>query len=200
MADLERALATHPDHPLAADAQKLGAAILDDWQAWLRDGRLDLPEHTCHGDLKISNLRFAAEPLPRAVCLLDLDTLGPQMMASEMGDAWRSWCNPAGEENPEAVRFDFEIFAASARAWSAHVGDLTSAEAESLVPGIERICLELAARFCADVLNNSYFRENRERFPQPGRHNLVRATSQRRLAALARVERPRCQDLMEGLW
>lgn len=208
MAELESALAECGDHPLHGEAAELGDSILEAWRAWQEDGSLDLPERPCHGDLKVSNLRFAREEGAekiRGVCLLDLDTLGPQTMAAEMGDAWRSWCNPSGEDDPDAVRFDFDLFESSARAWSTHLdrldaAPLTQAEVSSLVPGIERICLELASRFCADALHNSYFRENRELFPDAGRHNLVRATSQRRLASLARAERGRCQDLMEGLF
>lgn len=212
MAELERAVAECPDHPLASAATELAESISEAWGRWREDGRLDLPERPCHGDLKISNLRFTetqTEDGVRGVCLLDLDTLGPQTLAAEMGDAWRSWCNPAGEEEPEAVRFDFGLFAASARAWAVHwarLRDEVSEEAlspeevASLVPGIERICLELSARFCADALRNSYFRENRDRFPEPGRHNLVRATSQHRLAERAREVRGRCEDLLGELF
>lgn len=210
MAELESALADCGDHPLRSEAGALADSILEAWHAWQEDGTLDLPQRPCHGDLKVSNLRFTQEETSdgieiRGVCLLDLDTLGPQTMAAEMGDAWRSWCNPAGEDDPDAVRFDAHFFAASARAWSAHLADpeaapLTQDEVASLVPGIERICLELSARFCADALRNSYFREDRQRFPQAGRHNLVRATSQRRLATLVRSERGRCRDLIQELF
>jgi len=97
-----------------------GSSGLEVWRSGAGSGGgLDLPERACHGDLKISNLRFSAAestgPI-EGVCLLDLDTIGPQTLAAEMGDAWRSWCNPSGEDEPERVRFDFELFAASARA------------------------------------------------------------------------------------
>ena len=212
MAELESAVAECADHRLHGEASRLADSILDAWRVWQEAGSLDLPERPCHGDLKISNLRFVggradvgAAGRIRGRCVLDLDTLGPQTMAAEMGDAWRSWCNPAGEDDPDAVRFDFDFFAASTRSWSAHLcalqrARLSSVEVASLAPGIERICLELAARFCADALRNTYFRETRERFPEVGRHNLVRATSQRRLASLARAERGRCQDLIGELF
>ncbi|MDA8017246.1 MAG: phosphotransferase [Thermoanaerobaculia bacterium] len=202
MTELRSALAERADHPLIEEAGALGASILDGWRLWSRDGRTDLPARSCHGDLKISNLRFASTPsgtAPSGICLLDLDTLGPQTLAAEMGDAWRSWCNPAGEDEPDRVRFDVHLFAASARAWISRMSDLTLQEAESLVPGIERICWELAARFCTDAIRNSYFRENRKRHPEPGRHNLVRAASQCKLAQLVRAERERCIELIEDL-
>ncbi len=181
---LASALEGADGHPLAEPARAVGQEILDRWARW--EGTLDLPDRVCHGDLKISNLRFDASG-DRALCLLDLDTLSALPLAVEMGDAWRSWCNPAGEDDPEACHFDLEIFEASARAWLGAVGELSAVERDSLVPGVERICLELSARFCADAVRNVYFREDRARFPAPGAHNLHRARGQLALARSARV-------------
>jgi len=192
MAELETALTEETDHPLATAAGAVGAEILDRWQSW--DGELDLPRRPCHGDLKVSNLRFDDES--RAVGVLDLDTVGPQALACEMGDAWRSWCNPAGEDDPEKAHLDLDLFTAAARAWLAQAPPLEPVERRSLVPGIERICLELAARFCADALRNSYFRENRQRHPSPGAHNLLRARGQLALARSARELRGECEAVV----
>lgn len=196
MAELERAVAGCAGHPLAAQVREVGGAILDAWGRW--QGSLDLPERPCHGDLKISNLRFAADR-DEGVCLIDLDTLGPQRLADELGDAWRSWCNPAGEDEPARVRFDLDLFRASAEGWLAEAPPLRPDERDSLVPGIERICLELAARFCADaVAEPTYFREDRARFPQQGTHDLHRARVQLALADQARHARAACQAVVEA--
>ena len=186
MATLRSALEAADGHPLAEPVRALGAEILRTWER--RDGDLDQPERVCHGDLKVSNLRFDQDG-SEALCLLDLDTLAALPLSVEMGDAWRSWCNPAGEDQPEASRFDLSLFEASARAWLAEVGPLSALERDSLVPGVERICLELSARFCADAVRNCYFREDRQRHPQPGAHNLRRARSQHQLARSARDQR-----------
>ncbi len=116
-------------------------------------------------------------------------------IACEMGDAWRSWCNPAGEDDPDGT-FDLELFTASARAWLAAAPPLSAGELRSLVPGIERICLELAARFCADAVRNTYFREDRETYPQRGHHNLIRARGQLALAVSARQARAECEAVV----
>ena len=194
MATLRAALGGAHGHPLADDARALGDQILVDWERW--DGDLDQPERVCHGDLKVSNLRFDLSG-SEAVCLLDLDTMAALPLSVEMGDAWRSWCNPAGEEDPQASRFDLSLFEASARAWLAEVGPLAPEERDALVPGIERICLELAARFCADAVRNCYFREDRQRHPQPGAHNLLRARSQHQLARSARERRAEASGIVE---
>lgn len=193
MATLRAALDEADGHPLAGPARELGAGILLDWDRW--EGDLDQPARVCHGDLKVSNLRF--DPSGRdAVCLLDLDTMAALPLSVEMGDAWRSWCNPAGEEDPEASRFDLSLFQASAQAWLSEVGPLSDQERASLVPGVERICLELAARFCADAIRNSYFREDRERHPQRGAHNLLRARSQHQLARSAKAQRAAASEIV----
>ena len=190
MKDLRAALEAADGHRLEGPARELGRSVLDAWERW--DGELDQPVRQCHGDLKISNLRFA-RGRDEAVCLLDLDTLGTMPWSCEMGDAWRSWCNRAGEDDPETTRFDVEIFAASVRGWLAHAPPLEEIERCSLVPAIERICLELVARFCADAVQNSYFRENRERYPLAGDHNLLRARGQWALACSAREQRGACE-------
>ncbi len=194
MTELRDALENADGHPLAEPARTLGAEVLDRWHRW--DGEVGLPARICHGDLKISNLRFDGSG--RAIGLIDLDTLGTMPLAWEMGDAWRSWCNPAGEDDLESCAFDVDLFAASARAWLAHTGDLESRERRSLVPAIEQICLELAGRFCADAVQGSYFREDRERFPVPGSHNLLRARGQLALARSARDVRPVCEALVDS--
>ncbi len=192
MADLRARLEAADGHPLAGPARDVGAQILGDWDAW--EGTLDLPERVCHGDLKISNLRFA-DPGEHAICLIDLDTIEPMALACELGDAWRSWCNPAAEDAP--ARFDLPLFEASARGFLAHAPPLTAAERRSLVPGIERICLELASRFCADAVNQpTYFREDRARYPREGAHNLARARSQLALARSAQGQRSACERIV----
>jgi Ser/Thr protein kinase RdoA (MazF antagonist) len=196
MAELEQALSRSAEHPLGAEARALGARILEDWGKW--EGALELPLRICHGDLKISNLRFdpAGE---RAIALLDLDTVGPMSLASEMGDALRSWCNPAGEDRPEEAALDLGCLEASLRGFLREAPPLQPVERDNLVPAIERICLELAARFCADAVNNSYFREDRARFALPGAHNLHRARAQHCLARSARDRRRECEAILAHL-
>jgi len=153
--------------------------ILEAWRTWA--GRMDLPERHAHGDLKLSNLRFDADG--RGVCLIDLDTLARLSLDVELGDAWRSWCNPVGEDSAEPW-FDLDVFEASASGYLS-VRAITDEEAEALVSGIERICLELASRFCRDVWENRYFGWN-PKFGSRAAHNLHRARGQLALAVSLR--------------
>ncbi|MEO1084433.1 MAG: hypothetical protein AAFY88_09330, partial [Acidobacteriota bacterium] len=76
---------------------------------------------------------------------------------------------------------------------------LEPAERGALVPGIERIALELAARFCADAVQNRYFQEDRRRFVQPGSHNLQKARAQLMFARSANLKRSECERRIEGI-
>jgi Ser/Thr protein kinase RdoA (MazF antagonist) len=154
------------------------------------------PRH-CHGDLKLSNLLFQAEPL-RGVCLVDLDTLGKSTMAFELGDAMRSWCNPRGEDTG-GVRFDLDIFGAAIRGFRAVADDLLTAdERTSIVIGTETVSLELAARFCVDVFRDDYFGWDAARFPSRRAHNLVRARGQLALARAIRAVRAEALEIVHG--
>ena len=140
-----------------------------------------------HGDPKISNLLFAADG--RGLCLVDLDTLAHGPLVPELGDAFRSWCNPGPEDAPEAA-FSLSLFAAALEGYAEHArAFITDEEAASIVDGTIMIYLELAARFAADALNEAYFGWSPERFASRGDHNLARASNQ--LAAARDLDRQR---------
>lgn len=176
MATLQAAVEAHGDHALHAAVAPIADELLARWAAW--EGRLDGPLRVCHGDLKISNLRFDEDGV--GLCLLDLDTMANLSLDIEMGDAMRSWCNPQGEDVTGAV-FERELFAAAMDGWTGAF-DALREDLDALVPAIERICLELSARFAADALNEAYFGWDPSRFASRGEHNLLRARGQLSLA------------------
>ena len=187
---LREALASHRDHRLFAEARPLGEAILD--AAGALPPLPPLPDRTCHGDLKFNNILFAgdAPSSERAHALVDLDTVGPLPLAFELGDAWRSWCNPSGENHAEAT-FDLEVFAASLDGYLGGLGRaLDAAERAALLGGVEWISVELAARFAADALNERYFGWDPSRYPGRGEHNLLRGRSQLSLHRAVLATRP----------
>jgi Ser/Thr protein kinase RdoA (MazF antagonist) len=179
LARLDDAVAAHPAHRLAGDVAPLAAE--------LRAGAAtlpplpELPPRICHGDLKFNNVLFggvAPGDRERPICLVDLDVVGPLSLAFELGDAWRSWCNRAGEDDPRAV-LDLEIFRASLEGYRDGLGRSFGAdERQALLLGVEWVSLGLAARFAADALFESYFGWDASRFAGRGEHNLVRARGQ----------------------
>lgn len=184
-ATLEKSLDEHRAHRLYGAVEPVAREVLaalrppPDFSA--------LPERHAHGDLKLSNLLFTPEG--RGLCLVDLDTVGRMAWPLEMGDALRSWCNPAGEDCPETT-FDVGLFEAAVEGYASRAaGTVSAAEWGRLVDGVLTICRELAARFLADALRESYFGWDAARYATRGDHNLVRGLGQWRLAESARSRR-----------
>jgi Ser/Thr protein kinase RdoA (MazF antagonist) len=179
LAYLEAMVAVHAQHRLHVEVSRLTAAILAGAEALPNIDQV--PERIVHGDPKLNNVMFEAadgDGAERAFAMIDLDTVAPMALHLELGDAWRSWCNHSGED-ANTARFDLAIFEASLRGWAdARPFELTASECQALVHGVEWITLELAARFAADALAESYFGWNRSRFPAAGEHNLLRAHGQ----------------------
>jgi Ser/Thr protein kinase RdoA (MazF antagonist) len=147
-----------------------------------------------HGDPKISNLIFAPDD-DRALCLIDLDTLAHMPVALELGDALRSWCNPATEDAASA-RFVRPFFDAAIVGYAeAAQGLLTPPEWSAIPRGALTITVELAARFCADALRESYFGWNRARYESSSAHNQARTRGQLLLAAGIRAELDALEEL-----
>jgi Ser/Thr protein kinase RdoA (MazF antagonist) len=188
---LDDAVAANPQHRLAVEVGTLAQAI--------RAGAAALPPlpalapRVCHGDLKFNNILFAAAAPPASdqpVCLIDLDVVGPLSLAFELGDAWRSWCNRAGEDEPQAA-LDLEVFRASLDGYRAGRGRALDAdERAGLLLGVEWVSLGLAARFAADALREDYFGWDARRFAGRGEHNLVRARGQWSLHQQLAASRP----------
>ncbi|HEY5666122.1 MAG TPA: phosphotransferase [Gammaproteobacteria bacterium] len=174
---LRLALAEHARHSAHGAVEELADGIFA-----LAEKLEPLPEsplRTVHGDPKISNVIFNAG---RGICLVDLDTIARLPAAIELGDAMRSWCNPAGEDSPDA-RFVLESFRAALEGYRDTAPRLlTEAEWRAVPNATLGITVELAARFAADALNESYFSWDPDRFGGASEHNLTRASSQLKLA------------------
>lgn len=174
---LRQALQSHAGHRLFPAVQALGRELLA--AADTLPALPALPARICHGDLKLNNILFAGHDVSareQALCLIDLDTVGPMPLAFELGDAWRSWCNRSPEDALEAV-LDLEVMRASWEGYRAGQ-QLCPEERTALLLGPEWISLELSIRFATDALAESYFGWNPDRYPGRGEHNLARSRGQ----------------------
>jgi len=196
---LERATQSDRAHRLHAEVAALARRI---FAAVQRLPALPvLPGRVIHGDLKFSNVLFVRDAPGaawRAHALIDLDTLSRLPLWVELGDALRSWCNRRGEDCEEA-ELDLGFLRAAVEGYLAVMGaHVERAELASLVEALERIALELAARFATDALEDRYFGWDREHFPACGEHNLLRARGQLSLAEQARASRDEQRRLLLG--
>ncbi|MCK6371232.1 MAG: phosphotransferase [Gammaproteobacteria bacterium] len=196
LANLRKALETRRDHPryavVEAQARRVFAAARE------LKALPQLAPRVVHGDPKLNNILFTPDAT-RALCLVDLDTLGRMALPLELGDAFRSWCNPAGEDLGGA-RFSLDFFAAALDGYAAQArGFITGDEWRSILTGTLTIYVELAARFCADALNESYFGWNPDAFASRSEHNEARAESQLDAARSLMEQREAAQALLDRL-
>lgn len=191
MRALEAALTRHRDHRNYDRVARMAETILRRCEAL---GALPaVADRIVHGDPKISNVIFGEGG--RAKCFVDLDTLAKMPVYLELGDALRSWCNPAGED-ADAATFSPELFEAAVTGYAQGAAGLLEAdEVSALVPATSTILLELAARFAADALDESYFGFDPVRFATRGDHNLLRAERQLEEATALDAQRA----IVEGL-
>ena len=185
LANLESALNAHGDHPQFDMVEPIAERILE-----MARRLPELPlarERIVHGDPKISNFIFDSDT-DEAIGLVDLDTVASMPIVLELGDAFRSWCNPLGEDTTETT-FSVPFFCAAIGGYARGAPDLLSADEWQALPDATlTIALELAARFAADALQESYFGWNKARFDNASRHNQIRAAGQLCLAEKIRVE------------
>jgi Ser/Thr protein kinase RdoA (MazF antagonist) len=179
-----------------AEAQALGAEVLRHAEA-VRLEFEGLPERIIHGDPKLSNVMFQRHAPERALCMIDLDTVARGPLAYELGDAMRSWCNPAGEDTTE-VEVDPAAVAAVLRGYaSARPTGLRRDELGSALDGFETVSIELASRFAADVVADKYWGWDAGRFASRREHNLLRARGQLALSRAVRAQRSALAAVVE---
>jgi Ser/Thr protein kinase RdoA (MazF antagonist) len=167
-------------------AQSLGAEILRRAEQ-ARTDFSGLPVRICHGDPKLSNVMFHGDDPERALCWIDLDTVNRGCLAYELGDALRSWCNPAGEDTDE-VGIQLPLFEAALEGYVAGPAPAASEEELlSVIDGLATVSLELSSRFARDVIEDRYWGWDASRFASRREHNLLRARGQ--LALSLSVER-----------
>ena len=143
-----------------------------------------LPLRVTHNDTKVNNVLLDRET-EKAVCVIDLDTVMPGLLAYDFGDAIRVGACSAEEDERDLskIRLELPKAEAFARGFLKKLkGELSKEEVLSLEAGARLMAFECGMRFLADHLNgDKYFRIHR-----PGQ-NLDRARAQ--FALLADMEK-----------
>lgn len=139
----------------------------------------ELPYRVTHNDTKCNNVLFDKNT-NKKLCVIDLDTVMPGLVAFDYGDAIRCIANLSKEDEKDLskVKLDLNRFKAFTKGFIGIVGDkLTDKEKATLYLGPISIATELALRFLTDYLEGDvYFKID---YPE---HNLDRARCQLALA------------------
>ncbi len=145
--------------------------------AWLADAlpRERLPLRVTHNDTKINNILFDAQT-KQALCVIDLDTVMPGLVAYDCGDLIRTTVSTEPEDtcDTDAIEIRPDVYRAVLDGYEEGMGSLlTETERESLPLGAMVITFETAMRFLEDFLRgNRYFRVDHPT------HNLQRCRAQ----------------------
>ena len=137
-----------------------------------------LPLRVTHNDTKLNNVLFD-ENSRTALCVIDLDTVMPGLIAYDFGDAIRFGANHCAEDETDLdkVNYDLHLFEVYSQGLLEAAGDAISKdEVLSLPWGARIMTYENGIRFLTDFLEGDhYFKTTREH------QNLDRARTQFKL-------------------
>lgn len=154
----------------------------------------ELPYRVTHNDTKCNNVLFD-ENTNKKLCVIDLDTVMPGLVAFDYGDAIRCIANTAKEDEKDLskVKLDLNRFKAFTKGFLSLVGDkLTDKEKETLYLGPISIATELALRFLTDYLEGDvYFKTDYLE------HNLDRARCQLELAKDMLLKKEKMKEIID---
>ncbi|MDR1758483.1 MAG: aminoglycoside phosphotransferase family protein [Bacteroidales bacterium] len=140
-----------------------------------REGKLK--KRVNHCDTKVNNILFDNEN--KVLCVIDLDTVMPGFVLSDIGDFIRTACNTATEDekNIEKIGVNMDIFKAYTRGYIETARDfLTPLEIKLLPYGGRLMTGMQTVRFLTDYLDgDTYYKIH---FPE---HNLQRTCAQYQL-------------------
>jgi len=117
-----------------------------------------LPKRINHCDTKVNNMLFDKEG--NVLCVIDLDTVMPGFVVSDIGDFMRTAGNTGKEddENLDQVSFNMEIYRAYTTGYLEVVGQfLTPLEIELLPFGAKLMTYMQLTRFLTDYLNGDVY-------------------------------------------
>ncbi|WP_299556312.1 aminoglycoside phosphotransferase family protein [Seonamhaeicola sp.] len=130
-----------------------------------------------HNDTKISNVLFNKNN--KGICVIDTDTVMPGIIHYDFGDAIRTICNTAAEDetNLELVEFNVDFYKAYTKGFLKHMkSSISPLELKYLPLGAKTMIFIMALRFLTDYLNGDIYYKTK--YPD---HNLDRTKNQFKL-------------------
>ncbi len=142
--------------------------------------RGELPVRVTHNDTKLNNVLFDRDTR-KPLCVVDLDTVMPGLVANDFGDTVRFGASTAAEDEQDLSRvsLNLDYYRAFSEAFVQTCGSrLTEKEIRTLPLGAKLMTLENGIRFLTDdLLGDVYYHISRPR------QNLDRARTQMKLVA-----------------
>ena len=137
-----------------------------------------LKKRTNHCDTKVNNMLFDSET-NKILCVIDLDTVMPGFVLSDIGDFIRTGANTGAEddENLDNVTVNMDIFKAYTRGYMEKAkAFLTPTEIKLLPYGGRLLTYMQTVRFLTDYINgDTYYKIHSPK------HNLIRTKAQFKL-------------------
>lgn len=141
-----------------------------------REGKLQ--KRTNHCDTKVNNMMFDADT-DKVLCVIDLDTVMPGFVLSDIGDFIRTGANTGAEddENLDNVNVNMDIFKAYTRGYMETAKAFLSPLEISLLPYGGRLLTYMqTVRFLTDYINgDTYYKIHSPK------HNMIRTKAQFKL-------------------
>jgi serine/threonine protein kinase len=158
-----------------------------------REGKL--PKRVCHCDTKVNNILF--DQSGGILCVVDLDTVMPSFIFSDVGDFMRSAANTGAEDDQDLnkVGFNMDIFKAFTKAYlESAKGFLIPAEIDNIPYAAALFPYMQCVRFLTDYINgDTYYKIQ---YPE---HNLVRTKAQFKLLQSVEAHSAAMNRHIEGL-
>ena len=140
--------------------------------------RRELPLRVTHNDTKLNNV-LLRDTDHHPLCVIDLDTVMPGLVANDFGDSIRFGASTAAEDEKDTdkVLLDMNLYYSYAEGFLETCGTrLCDKERETLPLGAKLMTLECGVRFLADYLNGDVYFHT-----EYAEHNLVRCRTQLKL-------------------
>ena len=169
-----------------------------EWCSVIEDAKArgELSMRPVHGDPKTANVMID-DMTNKGTAIIDLDTVKPGLVHTDIADCLRSCCNPAGEETHDisSVTFDTDLADAVLSGYREQAkGFLTEGEKEYLFDAVRLIAYEQALRFFADYIAGDVYYKVRE-----DGQNLMRARVQVQLCRSIEANEPKIRRMLATL-
>ncbi len=178
--NLHRVLSANPANRVDLVERELEKLFLREQemlQVYFLEQKGLIPLRITHNDTKFNNILF--DENQKAVAIIDLDTVMNGSILYDFGDAVRTLCNTAAEDEADLakVNFDLELFESFANGYlSESLSFLENIEIEYLAFSCKLLTYVMAVRFLTDFLAGDVYFKTKHPL-----HNFQRAVNQLRL-------------------